>query len=242
MGRFGASRRLGALTGALILVATLLGAGTGVTASSLGAGIELAEDHESEDPAQPDGRVQSEEEALAQDMATVAEAEGWSFAEAQRRLGPQDDFSGLTADLWKRYPDTYAGAWTDHAEDASFRYVRFLGTVPDGVRNEARSRGLNVIFKSDATFSSNELQARADTIHDDLLKTEFSEVATAVHVSAELVRVTVRRPLKYLGESDAQLRERLPASAREDYVEVRFTHLPVMTPEHSRRRLHLVGR
>lgn len=101
----------------MLLIGTPLPGGPAQDRSGSNEAAEPGSAAASEDPddktCSPDeapSRMETEAEALAHDMAMVAKGEGWSCEEAERRLGGQDAFAELAADMERKHPGTFVGA------------------------------------------------------------------------------------------------------------------------------------
>lgn len=183
-------------------------------------------------------RMEEEDEALAHDMAKVAENEGWTCEEAEGRLRHQDDFAVLAADMQKRHPETFAGAKQVDGPEATRYVMRFVDAVPEDARAEAEEAGIDVTFEDDAHASEAELKRRSDEIVEDMRDTRFPSYVIGPRTVDGVISGHVTRPREDRdqdGRSDDELREELPESARADDVSIRFVDEPMRATQASDR-------
>jgi hypothetical protein len=168
-------------------------------------------------------------EAAALDAQSYAEDFGVSVAEARQRLTRQETLGEGLDRLEQRFAGSYAGGWIEHVP--AFRAVaRFVGAVP---AEAAEVAGPGIVLRPNAPRPLTQLDALADRVFEDVANTFDTTNTAGVDVKAGLVDVTIETPAELRGLTDAQLRSRLPESARRPGVRVTFAAKPVYGNEHS---------
>jgi len=93
-----------------------------------------------------------------EDLATIAEENGWTIGEAA-------------------YQTTFAGVAILGDVGPRSVYVAFIGAVPDEVQSDVRLIGLEVDFRSGAPVSETELAAQTTSVHYAIREAGFDEVS-----------------------------------------------------------------
>lgn len=102
------------------------------------------------------------------DFAAIAAHEGWSLTEAVRRIGWQDWFAGLAADLSATFPDAFAGAAITGKGEGG--WISFAGPVPDGLAKVVSNLPVPVRLVGGKGFTERELSTAMYEAYLSLLR------------------------------------------------------------------------
>lgn len=200
---------------ALALLTTTPSAATGGDALDRQRSVEEAGDdavHSSVD-ADDDVVRQSAEEALAHDLALVAEAKGWTLEEAAADHLAAASVGAVAEALARDRPDVYVGAaLAEEPRGAPTLYVK--GSADADVLDLVAASDVEIVVADDQPFSFDELEARKLRVHEALEAAGFRYVATSVNIAGRGVipaGVTVEPGLP---RSVADIVALLPADVR----------------------------
>jgi hypothetical protein len=179
------------------------------------------------DEGNPDSLAVSDAEARDTDARSYAADNGVSLAVARARLIEQRSLDAALDRLGQQFPTRFAGGWIEHSP--AFRAVaRFKGAVPSGAAGVA---GENVVLRTGAARSLAELESQTGQVFKDIADTYAATSATTFDVKTGGVEVGIESDDP--DASDAQLRSRLPVSARAANVQVAFSDAPVATSQNT---------
>lgn len=120
----------------------------------------------------------------------MAEKTGNTVGDVLAGLEHEEQFDAFLAAVNHRYPDIYAGAWTD-GFPRSTSTVRVKGEVPGDLAELARSSGLDVQVVGGALYSWSELTDLATAVAGSLRPEGYAEANTAVSARDNRIEVVV---------------------------------------------------
>jgi hypothetical protein len=216
---------------AVLLILTTIGA-VALAAVALAGGSTGGDDLPTRPPAsllETSTATRTPAEAATRDAQAYAERFGVTVAEARQRLSRQEGLGEALDRLEQRFPGTYAGGWIEHVP--AFRAVaRFVGAVPP---EAAELAGPGVVLRPNAPRPLAQLDALADRVFDETADAFRTRVAAGVDVKNGVVELSVETPAALRGLTDAELRSRLPQSARTPAVRVEFSDKQLTVNDHS---------
>ena len=134
-----------------------------------------------EDP-ESSNAVQSHEEALAQDLALVAEARGWTFEEAVAAHKTADVVGRIAEQVAAERPQMFVGTVLARAPGgAPELYIK--GPVDQFVRNLVADAEIEVEIVDGQPFSFDELEERKIRVHRALEAQGFRYVSTGFSIT-----------------------------------------------------------
>ena len=135
------------------------------------------------DLAAEDGVVrQSPDEALAHDLALVAEAKGWTLAEAAADHLAADRIGEVAEAVARERPDIYVGAaLAEEPGGAPRLYVK--GPADAYVLDLVAASDIEIVVADNQPFSFDELEARKLRVHRALEAAGFRYIAPSVNVT-----------------------------------------------------------
>lgn len=150
-----------------------------ITALALGqfaSGSASAQDlTENDDFTSADVTIQTEAEALKQDLALIAEAHGWTIEQSERQYRNAEIVGDIAEALAASHPDSFIGSeLPEDPADAPILYVK--GKTPSLVAQEASTLGIRVV--DDQPYSFLELEEREFAVHSALNEQGFDQIAT----------------------------------------------------------------
>lgn len=127
-----------------------------------------------EGPQEQVAGVQSQEEAIEQDLAAISEATGVSVEELKEQMAYEDQISELQARLNANEADTFAGLWIER-QPAYQIVVAFTENGEQTVSNylDADDSLWDVLAIREATYSEAQLQADQQRLNDMLGNATF---------------------------------------------------------------------
>lgn len=159
--------------------------------------------------------------ASRQDARLVAEQHDWRLEPTTAFVEQARDFAQLAAKVADAHPKTYAGAvYGEQPGDAAL--LRFVGEPPAEVWDLVERSRLPVEVVGGAKYSEQQLQERAKTVHELLVRSGFEQVATATTTDDGLVATV-------FGKGEAEL----PRELR-DGLELSRSPEPIVVEEHTR--------
>ncbi|WP_159104621.1 hypothetical protein [Plantactinospora sp. BB1] len=133
---------------------------------------------------------QTEAQALAADLATLAKEQGWTLAQARARHELAERVRPLHRALAARLPDTYVGAvLSDTPGEAPTFLVK--GAAPEFVRTMVAASGVPIRIVDGQPYSAGELADRSRAVHRHLKAMGYTSITTAADITAGQVRATV---------------------------------------------------
>lgn len=135
---------------------------------------------------------QSEEDAVAADIASVAAAHGWTLRDARVRHDSAEAVGRVATELARLDPDIFVGSRVSLDPTAPpVLYIK--GVETDLVRRLVRAEDVPIDVQDRQPFSFEELEARKNRVHRALMEVGYEEVATSVNISgAGIMPVGVR--------------------------------------------------
>lgn len=122
-----------------------------------------------------DVTLQTEAEALEQDLALIAEARGWTIEQAERQYRNAELVGDLAEALAASHPESFIGSeLPKDPADAPILYVK--GKSPSLVAQEADTLGIRVV--DGQPFSFLELEERESAVHSALYELGFDQIST----------------------------------------------------------------
>lgn len=161
--------------------------------------------------------VQSEAEALEQDLELIAKSKGWSVTEAREYLRASDEVGRVATEVASIRPESFVGSALPLTPGGSPKlYVK--GIADEQVLDLVESSGVPIEIVDQQPFSAQELEERAIRAHDTLRHLGFRPISTSVDVTGAgriPAEVTVS-PDSGLTQGDVL--ELMPSDLREDVV------------------------
>ena len=140
------------------------------------------------------GAVQSPREALAQDLALVAEARGWTIEEAVADRKAADVVGRIAAQVAVERPLVFVGSvLSPEPGGAPELYIK--GSADEFVRGLVAGAEIEVKLVDGQPFSFDELEERSLRVHRSLAALGFDEISTGFSVAGrgEIKAEVVRR-------------------------------------------------
>lgn len=213
----------------------LIAAGAAIAALGIvtpaGASPALADPVAGSDRVDPSRAVQSDEDAVAQDLALTAKAKGWTIEQAAADRGAADAVGRVAEQVAARRPEAFVGSAlsTDPGGPPAL-YIK--GRADQLVRTLAADAEVNVTLVEDQPFSFAELEDRKIKVHRSLEAQGFKSVSTGFDITDRgRIRAGVTRQPGRSADA-ATIRSRLPQSVREDTT-VTVSDAPVVADEHA---------
>ncbi len=176
----------------------------------------------------PAARYQTPDEALATDLALIAQAAGWTAAEAAAYARTEETIDRIAVRLATDRPDVFVGsALASDPGGAPRLFVK--GPADPELIAAIRSADLPIEVVDGQPYSLSELEARKTAVHAMLLAAGYREVVTTFDLTRSgLIEVTVRRQSNLPGDPLSVL-ALLPTDLRSG-VEVTVGDVPIVTP------------
>ena len=149
---------------------------------------------QSVEDAELSGAVQSPREALAQDLALVAEARGWTIEEAVADRKAADVVGRIAAQVAAERPRVFVGSvLSPEPGGAPELYIK--GSADEFVRDLVAGADIEVKIVDGQPFSFDELEERSLRVHRSLAALGFDEIYTGFSVTGrgEIEAEVVRR-------------------------------------------------
>ena len=184
-------------------------------------------------PSLPHGNevLQTNEEALAQDLALVADAQGWTTAQAAAHHRSAEAVGAVAEQLAATRPDVFVGsALPTDPEGAPILYVK--GVADPGVLALAATSPISVVVADGQPFSFDELEERKLIVHHALEAMGFLDIATGFELDGAGVITSAVTALPGLPRDPAIVTTALPASMR-DSVRLTVHDEDVVVDDHA---------
>jgi hypothetical protein len=134
---------------------------------------DLTENEESTDNAAV--TLQTEAEALQQDLALIAKANGWTIEQSERQYRNAEVVGDLAEALAASHPESFIGSeLPEDPADAPILYVK--GKTPMLVAQDAATLGVRVV--DDQPYSFLELEEREFAVHSALYEQGYDQIST----------------------------------------------------------------
>lgn len=205
--------RIGLVVGIVVLAGSSLPAGVGgAPGPSVGADGVGSPPLQSAGAALAD-RYQAPDDALAADLALVAQARGWTTAEAAAYARAEAAIDRVAVQLAAERPDAFVGSALAPDPGGTPRLFITGAADPEPLALvQSAAIPIEVVDGQPSSFV--ELQEKTAAIHGALLSAGYREVVTTVDITrGGLVEVTVRRQADLPGDAPAIL-SLLPAALR----------------------------
>lgn len=123
-------------------------------------------------------RMQSKAEALAQDLKLVAEAKGWTIAEAAADRKAADAIGAIAVKLAATRPDIYVGSVVS-PEPGGIPSLYVKGAAEQDVYDLVASAGIHIAIVDRQAYSFNELERRKLQVHHILAEQGYKDIVTS---------------------------------------------------------------
>ncbi|MCH7810101.1 MAG: hypothetical protein IH863_05940 [Chloroflexi bacterium] len=195
----------------------------GTDGQSTGYEGQPAEDH----PSSP--VIQSSEEALAQDLALVAEAMGWTIEEAARHYRAGEIAGRIAGQVAAERPEIFVGGvLAEEPGGAPMLYIK--GPADDFVRRLVADAEIDIKIVDNQPFSFEELQERQMQVHRVLQALGFQHAYTMSNITdaGKITAGVTRQP--GLPNDPVEILSSLPAELRAS-VTLTVSDVPVTALE-----------
>lgn len=174
---------------------------------STGPEGQPAEDHTSSPV------IQSSEDALAQDMALVAEAMGWTIEEAAADRRAADVVGRIAVQVAAERPEIFVGSvLSPEPGGAPMLYIK--GSADEFVRKLVADAEIDVRIVDNQPYSFDELEERASQVARALQAQGFQDVSAGFSIDgAGQIKAAVAREPGLPGDA-AEILSGLPAALR----------------------------
>ncbi len=226
--------RSGVLLVGAALVLSSLGAAA-VSASVSAPRIDASEIEEVEFDRPPTTRLQTEAQALQQDLRIVADAKGWTLREARADYEAAENVGELALFVAEKYPDVFVGS--ELSEEPGGPATLFIkGSANEEIREMIDRSPLRVTLQDRQPYSFWELEERSHRVHDALVEAGFSQVATGFDISERgVIRTGVKtRTGRSVGVERGAALEALAEIPRDlqSAVEITINTVDIVEDEH----------
>lgn len=220
--------RIGLIVGIVVLAGLSMPVGVGgAPGPSLGADRAGSPPSQSADTALAD-RYQAPEDALAADLALIAQARGWTAAEVAAYARAEAAVDRVAAQLAAERPEAFVGSALALDPGGTPRLF-IAGPIDPELLALAQSAAIPIEVVDGQPSSFVELEAETAAVHAALLSAGYREVVTTFDITrGGLVEVTVRRQADLPYEASAIL-SLLPAALRAG-VEVTVRDMLTVAP------------
>ncbi|HEX7167943.1 MAG TPA: hypothetical protein VF230_13280 [Acidimicrobiales bacterium] len=175
--------------------------------------------------------VQTPAEARAQDLALVAEAQGWTIDQAATSQASADAVGTVAAQLAAARPDAFVGSVVSlDPEGTPELYVK--GAITPDIAALAASSPVPIRVVGDQPYSFDELDARKLAVHDALQRLGFVDVVTGFNVGGRGAITAAVTRVVGLPAASAAIVAALPPSLRTG-LELTVTDDDVVSEEHA---------
>lgn len=167
--------------------------------------------------------VQSPEDALAADLALVAEARGWTIEEAEAQFRAAEIVGDIAGQVAAERPDIFVGSeLSSKPGGAPALYIK--GPADELVRALVVKAEIEIRIIDNQAFNFRELEQRSVEVNDALAAMGFRNIGTGFSLTGEIAAAVTREP--GLPDDPAQILSGLPADLR-DSVTVTVSDAPV---------------
>ncbi|MDJ0766276.1 MAG: hypothetical protein QNJ97_25065 [Myxococcota bacterium] len=175
--------------------------------------------------------TQTPEEGLAEDLALVAKAKGWTIEEAAADRKAADEVGRIAEELAKKRPDLFVGsAVSEEPGGVPTLYVK--GPAGPDVLDIVKSSEIEINVADRQPFSFMELEARQQKVNRSLEELGYKDYMTFFKLAeAGQIRAKVAVEAN-LPETAFEIVQSLPVEQR-DYVHLSVSHVPVGVLEHA---------
>lgn len=173
--------------------------------------------------------MQTPEQALAQDLGLIAEARGWTAAEAAAYYRAEQAIGRVAVNVAAERPEAFVGSALSLKPDgAPTLYVK--GPADKLINDLVDAAGVEIVVADNQPFSLEELEARKLRVHHALEAQGFDLVVTGVDITrGGLIESSVTRKPGLDAEVD-DIVSRLPADLRSS-VALTVRDVPVVEDE-----------
>jgi streptogrisin C len=211
----------------VIIVAMLLPTDSVVIAASLGVAEPAPFGHAV--PGDEEVIFQSPEEALSADLKLVADARGWTLAEAKAFYEGEQAVERIAEAVASRWPEVFVGtALSSDPMGAPSLIIK--GSASDALLELVAPSRASIEIVDDQPYSFAELQDRKHEVHSALLALGFVEVVTSSN-ALSAGRITVKLMTEpTLPSSVSEILAAVPAELRPS-VDLTLHHRPIVVAE-----------
>ena len=173
--------------------------------------------------------VQSDADALQQDLALIARAQGWSDPEAATYFASERALGEVAARIAAERPLLFVGSELSRSPGGSPKlYVK--GDADELVKAIVRESGFPITIVDGQPYSFSELEERKRRVHDAALEAGFEQVVTGFDFTRRgLITITVAPPAG-THETPESILAILPHDLRSE-VEVAITEDSLFSPD-----------
>ncbi len=215
-----ASRLSGVLMAAALLVALFPASSSEAVADHAASGtVPTAQEFLEETGGAEDGPIddvnQTPEQAMAQDLALVAEGKGWTYDEATAQHLTAEEVGAIAEVVARERPDIFVGsALSETPGGAPTLYIK--GPADEFIANLVAASEIEIVVADNQPYSFEELEARKRTVHQALVDMGFRYVATSVNITGGGVIPAGVTLEPGLAQQAADIVAALPAELRND--------------------------
>lgn len=131
-----------------------------------------------------EGVFQTAEEAMADDLARVARARGWSAAQASAYAKAESEIGRVAAEVAAKRPDIFVGsALSKNGDGAPTLYVK--GPADAELLQLIGTASVPIQIADLQPFSFAELEARQSAVHTALRTSGYLDVATSINMTGQ---------------------------------------------------------
>jgi hypothetical protein len=168
---------------------------------------------------------QSPEEALAQDLALVAEAQGWSLEQAETHYRASEALDPITSRLAAERPDAFIGSALPEDPGRPPK-VYIKGPADESVRNMVAAAEVEIDIVDNQPYSRAELNHRQTRVLDAVREIGFAKISAGFDITnGGQMEVDVVRQAG-LPDDPQEILAALPPEVRES-VTLTFSDAPV---------------
>jgi hypothetical protein len=172
--------------------------------------------------------VQSPEEALAQDLALIAEEAGWTIEEAAEHRRIADIAGRIQGQIAAERPDIFiGGALSEEPGGPLTMYIK--GPADEYIRSLVAGAEIEIIIVDNQLYSRAELDARQSRVSEALLAKGYANFAVGTDIRTARIEADVTRQAG-LPDDPEKILAALPADLR-DSVDVEVSDAPVVVDD-----------
>lgn len=174
---------------------------------------------------------QTLEEALAEDLALVAKARGWTIDEATADYKAAESVGRVAERIAAERPDLFVGSVLS-SEPGAAPVLYIKGSADQFIRSLVADADVEITIVDKQPFSFDELEERKLQVHHALEAQGFRTVSTGVNITGGgVIRAGVTRQLGLSADVDDIL-ARLPSGVRAS-VMLTVNERPIVVDEHA---------
>lgn len=137
-------------------------------------------------------RLQTAAESLAEDLTLIAAARGWTYAEALAQYEAAEAVGALAEAVATEHPEAFVGsALSDKPGGAPTLYIKGIAT--SRISTLAAAADVPVVIADEQPYSYDELVARNDKLHDELVAMGYDNLMSAIDITSGTIEAEVER-------------------------------------------------